>query len=144
MLCWSATPWKTSEQKKYCILWLYEIEETHLSWKCYLVQVCSACTTGRWIRETRCWGKEYDFFQRASWLKRWLWWWCLVAKSCPTLVTSWTVACQAPLSMGFSRLEYCTGLPFTSPWDLPDPGVKPRSPALQANSLPTELWGMAY
>ena len=39
----------------------------------------------------------------------------LVAKSCPTLATLWTVACQAPLSMEFSRQEYCSGLPFPSP-----------------------------
>ena len=55
--------------------------------------------------------------------------------------TPWTVACQAPLSMGFSRQEYWSGLPFPSPWDLPDLGIKPRSPALQADSLPSELPG---
>ena len=49
----------------------------------------------------------------------------LVAKSCPTLVIPWTVACQAPLSMGFSRQEYCSGLPFPYPGDLPNPGIKP-------------------
>ena len=53
----------------------------------------------------------------------------------------WTVACQVPLSMGFSRQEYWSGLPFPSPGDLPDPGIKPRSPALQADDLPPELWG---
>ena len=63
----------------------------------------------------------------------------LVAKSCPTLATPWTAACQAPLSMGFSRHEYWSGLPFPSPGDLPDPGIKSRSPALQADSLLTEL-----
>ena len=63
---------------------------------------------------------------------------CLVAKSCLTLVTPWTVARQAPLSMGFSRQAYWSGLPFPSPGDLPDPGIEPRSPALQADSLPTE------
>ena len=44
----------------------------------------------------------------------------LVTKSCPTLATPWTVACQAPLSMGFSRQEYWSELPFPSPGDLPD------------------------
>ena len=48
----------------------------------------------------------------------------------------WTIACQAPLSMGFSRQECWRGLPFPSPGDLPDPGIEPRSPALQANALP--------
>ena len=65
----------------------------------------------------------------------------LVTKSCLTLVTSWTVACQALLSMGFTRNEYWSGLPFPSPADLPDPGIEPLSPALQVDSLPTELQG---
>ena len=62
----------------------------------------------------------------------------LIAKSCPTLVTPWAVAPQAPPSVGFSRQKYWSGLPFPSPGDLPDPGIKPRSPMLQADSLPTE------
>ena len=65
----------------------------------------------------------------------------LVTKSCLTLATSCTIACQAPLSLGFSSQEYWSGLPFPSPADLPDPGIEPRSPALQADSLPTELQG---
>ena len=63
----------------------------------------------------------------------------LVTKSCLTLATPWTVACQAPLSMGFSRHEYWSRLPFPSPGDLPDPGIELRSPALQVDDLPTEL-----
>ena len=55
--------------------------------------------------------------------------------------TPWMVARQAPLSMGFSRQEYWSGLPFPSPEDLPNPGIKPGSPALQADSLPSELQG---
>ena len=50
----------------------------------------------------------------------------------------WTVARQDPLFMGFSRQEYWSGLPFPSPEDLPDPGIKPRSPAFQADALPSE------
>ena len=65
----------------------------------------------------------------------------LVAKLCLTLVTPWTVACQAPLSVGFSRQEYWSGLSFLSPGDLSDPGIEPGSPALQADSLLTELPG---
>ena len=49
-----------------------------------------------------------------------------------------TVARQAPLSMELSRKEYWSGLPFPSPGDLLDPGIKPGSPALQADSLPSE------
>ena len=65
----------------------------------------------------------------------------LVAKLCPTLATPWTVACQAPPSMGFSRQEYWRGLLFPSPGDLPNPGIKPGPSALQTDSLPTELQG---
>ena len=103
----------------------------------------------------------------------------LVAKSCPTLASPWTVACWAPLTMEFSRQEYSSGLPFPSPkmkakvvqscptlcdpmdytihgilqarileWvtfpspgDLPKPGIKPRSHALQADSSPAEPHG---
>ena len=65
----------------------------------------------------------------------------LVAKLCLSLATPWTVDHQAPLPMGFSRQAYWSGLPFPSPGDLPNPGIKPGSPALQADSLPTELWG---
>ena len=53
-------------------------------------------------------------------------------------VTPWTVAHQAPLSIGFPGQEYWSGVPFPSPGDLPDPGIKLRSPVLQADSLPSE------
>ena len=52
--------------------------------------------------------------------------------------TPWTVARQAPLSMGFSRQQYWSGLPFPPPRDLPDPGIKPESPALAGGFLTTE------
>ena len=52
--------------------------------------------------------------------------------------TPWTVAYQAPLSMGFSRQECWSGLPFPSPGDLPDPGIEPGSPTLQTDALPSE------
>ena len=52
--------------------------------------------------------------------------------------TPWTVAYQAPPSMGFSRQEYWSGLPFPSPGDLPDPGIKPGSPAFQTDALTSE------
>ena len=53
-------------------------------------------------------------------------------------VTPWTVAYQASLSMGFSRQEYWSGLPFLSPGDLPDPGIEPGSPTLEADALTSE------
>ena len=56
----------------------------------------------------------------------------------PTLETPWTVACQASLSMGFSRQEDWSGLSFPSPGEHPDPGIKSGYPALQEDSLPSE------
>ena len=56
----------------------------------------------------------------------------------PLFATPGTVAYQAPPSMGFSRQGYWSGLPFPSPGDLPDPGIEPESPALQADTLPSE------
>ena len=63
----------------------------------------------------------------------------LVAKRCPTPTTQWTAACQVSLSMGFSRKKYWSALSFPSPVDHPNLGIKLRSPALQTDSLPTEL-----
>ena len=59
-------------------------------------------------------------------------------------VIPWTVAYQAPPSMGFSRQEYWNGLSFPSPVDLPNPEIEPGSPALWADSLPTELLGKPH
>ena len=73
-----------------------------------------------------------------------LWWWWFSRQVMPDscrVVTPWTVALQAPLSVGFSRQEYWSGLPFPSPGDLPNLGIESGSPALQADSLPTELQG---
>ena len=61
--------------------------------------------------------------------------------------TLWTVARQAPLSMGFSRQEYWSGLPCPPPGDLPDPGIEPKSPvvpALQVDSLPLRHWASPW
>ena len=64
---------------------------------------------------------------------------CLVTKSCLTLLAPpWTVALQAPLSIGFPRQEYWSGFLRPSPGDLPDPGIKPTSPALSGGSSTTE------
>ena len=54
---------------------------------------------------------------------------------CDSFVTPWTTALQAPLYKGSLRQEYWSGLPFLSPGDLPDPGIEPRSPALQADTF---------
>ena len=64
----------------------------------------------------------------------------LVAQSCPTLCDPMDcVAHQAPLSIEFSRQEYWSGLPFPSPGDLPEPVIRPGSPTLLADSLPSVL-----
>ena len=61
-----------------------------------------------------------------------------VTQSCQLFRTPWTVAYQAPPSMGFSRQDCWSRLPFPSPGDLPNPGIKPGSPTLQADALPSE------
>ena len=66
---------------------------------------------------------------------------CEVTSLVPSSATPSTVVHQAPLSMGFSRQEYCSGLPFPSPGDRSDTGIKPGCLALQADSLPSEPAG---
>ena len=61
-----------------------------------------------------------------------------VCVTCSVFVTLWTVVHKAPLSMEFSRQKYWNGEPFPSPGDRPKPGIEPRSPALQADSLLSE------
>ena len=67
-------------------------------------------------------------------LKKWKW---KSLSHVQLFVTTWIAAHQAPLSMGFPRQEYWSGLTFSSPGNLPNPGIKPRSPALQEDSLPS-------
>ena len=70
--------------------------------------------------------------------------WCYSLSCLRLFVTQWTVAHQAPLSIEFSRQGSWSGLPFPSPGDLPNSGIKPRSPALQADSLPSEPPGKPF
>ena len=71
-----------------------------------------------------------------------IWWWYLAAKSCPTLLQPlWIVACQGPLFMGFTRQECWSGLPFPSPGDLYNPGIKPESLALAGIFLAADPLG---
>ena len=65
---------------------------------------------------------------------------CSVIQLC-LFATPWTIAHQAPRSMEFSRQEYWSGLPFSTPGDLPDPGIEPTSPTLQVGSLPVSHLG---
>ena len=68
----------------------------------------------------------------------------LVTQSCPALCNPMDCTCQAPLSMKLSRQEYWTGLPFPTPGDLPNLGIEPRFPALQTDSLLSELPGKPW
>ena len=68
---------------------------------------------------------------------------CVHAQSVSDSATSWTVARQTPLCIEFSRQEYWSGLPFPSPGDLTDPGIKPASPAL-AGGFFTATWKQLY
>ena len=70
--------------------------------------------------------------------------WVKLLSRVPLFRTPWTIAYQAPPSMGFSRQGYWSGLPFPTPGYLPDPGMEPRSPALQADTLPSEPLGKVH
>ena len=83
------------------------------------------------------WTKEKAEHQRIDAFELWCW----KSENCTVVsdsVISWTIACPAPLFKEFSRPKYWSELPFPSPGDLPSLGIKPRSPALQADSLTTE------
>ena len=104
----------------------------------------------RWKWCWQCWGEIVTLFEGQGlpfkvhrWsiesLKRYHWksGGGLDAKLCPILATPWTVACRAPLSMGFPRQEYWNGLPFPSPGNLSNTRIKPMSLALAGGSFPT-------
>ena len=80
--------------------------------------------------------KDMYYKESGKWRSKWSE--VEVVQPCPTFVTPWPVACQDLLSMEFSRQKYWSELPFPSPGDLLDPGIEPGSPALQADSLPSE------
>ena len=86
---------------------------------------------------------SHDIY-KISWAHQSRWRVCMRAQSfrhVRLFATLWTVACQTPLSTGFSRQEYWSGLPFPPPGDLPTQGSNPGSPALQADSLPSDPSG---
>ena len=86
---------------------------------------------GKYILEAWGHANPKDMKRREALAQFWL-------SRCQLFATPWTVANQAPLSMGFSRWEYWGGLPFPSPGGLPDPGIELGSPALQTGALPSE------
>ena len=85
-------------------------------------------------------GRVYMFrFPRAAWQSSTTWVaFCCLLSYVQLFATPWTVAHQAPLSMGFPRQEYWSGLPFPPPGDLLDPGIEPKSPALAGGFFTTE------
>ena len=91
---------------------------------------------------SRCWAPSFIYIHEIRLLS-------LEVKSLSRvllIMTPWTATYQAPPSMGFSRQEYWSGVPLPSPGDLPDPGIEPRSPTLQTDTLPSEpqrkLWAL--
>ena len=88
---------------------------------------------GHTVRRSEVWKSS----EKLQTLKHCLHEWKLLSRV-RLFATPWTVARQIPPSMGFSRQEYWSGLPFPSPGDLPDPGIKLRSPAFRADALPSE------
>ena len=90
-------------------------------------------TSTRWVIQ-----KELPYASFGKLMSIHLFMVCQLLSSVQLSATPWTAACQPPLSMEFSRHEYWSGLPFHSPKDLPDPGIEPMSPTLQADSLPSE------
>ena len=81
-------------------------------------------------RPDRVWGRKWQWLESES-VKG------LISQLCRLSATPCTVACQTSLFVGFSRQEYRNGLPFPSPRDLPEPGIEPRPPTLQTDSLPS-------
>ena len=98
-----------------------------------------------WIHVSHIVGGRFTVWAtREVLFKVWVSEWVKLLSRVWLFVTSWTVAHQASQSMEFSRQEYWSGLPFPSPGDLPDPGIKPGSPALQADALPSEPPATSY
>ena len=97
-------------------------------------------SAGSWKKQES--SRKTSYFCFIDYAKAFVWKWKKVKVKFLSRVrlfaTPWTVAYQAPPSMRFSRQECWSGLPFRSPGDFPDPGIEPRSPALQADALPSE------
>ena len=142
--------WKTQFEleKKYC--WQHKWERLRKSVKIGKDFVCWLLLKIFFIHfeETKVWDYRWNFEGMVFASKvRHIWGQSTSSQrkvkvkslSCVRLfATPWIVAHQAPLSVGFSRQEYWSGLPFPSPGDLPDQGIEPRSPVLQADALTSE------
>ena len=135
------TPRKTSSQFSTCFIPLFQKRCVHLySWHLWNFHVIVILFVYNSCQCERLW---YTVNAKKYYLSKWVWLSppIIVVQSLSSLqlfATLWTVAHKAPLSMEFSRQEYWSGSPFPSPGDLPNPGTELRSPALQADSLPSE------
>ena len=90
---------------------------------------------------TCTWCCEFTGLPLSSFTSEWVSEWVKPLSRVRLFATPWTIAYQGPSSTGFSRQEYWSGLPFPSPGDLPNPGIKPRCPTFQADALTSELPG---
>ena len=135
------TPRKTSSQFSTCFIPLFQKHCVHLySWHLRNFHVIVILFVYNSWQCERLW---YTMNAEKYYLSKWVWLPppITVVQSLSSLqlfATLWTVDHKAPLSMEFSRQEYWSGSPFPSPGDLPNPGTELRSPALQADSLPSE------
>ena len=85
-----------------------------------------------------------DIYEVLKYIPKYLSEWVKLLSHVQLFVIPWTVAYQAPPSMEFSRQKYWSGLTFPSPGDLPNPGIEPSSPSLQADALPFESAGKPH
>ena len=111
----------------HCLLWFWK---NHLH---FLIFYLSINWETNFVTQTICSANKMQYVECTDYYTK------DRTKSCPTFGIPWTVAHQALLSMGFSKQEYWSGLPFPSPEELPDPGIEHRSPGLQTDALLTEL-----
>ena len=152
----ASSPWHQGE----CQLAPVILLPHYFTCGCYLCELCRQLSVWplSWIQtqsplslclpldflDSWVWSSLINSFEKDTAINPLKWWrhqgsvCVLVSQLWQFFVTPWTVDCQTPLSMEFTRQGYWSVLPFLSPGDLPDPGIEPKSPALQANSLPSD------
>ena len=130
----STTPWTVALQALLCVHGILELRI--LEW--VAISYYRRPSPPRDGTHVSCIGR-WVLYHWATRRKKWKWKSLSCVRSFST--TPWTVACQAPLTMGFSRQEYWNGLPFLSPGDLARPGIEHSSPALQVDSVPLSHLG---
>ena len=120
-----------------CLKWITNKDLLYRTWnpaQCYVAAWMGGNFGEKWIH-VYVWLSPFSVHYRNIVNRLWVW---KLLSGIQIFVIPWTVACRVPLSMEFSRQKYWSEQPFPSPRDLPDPGIKPRSPALQTDSLQSE------